>query len=105
MLDIESIRVVFALVAIVAMFSYFTIISSFLTRLDLYHHELWTDFGSPRVMPTSIVNQFRLNKFVVLGRYRGLGDSVLNRRGMLARLALAEVVLAIASAPIIAPPH
>jgi len=102
---IENIKVVFALFAVAAMFAYFATMSNFLIRLDLYHHELWTDFGSARVMPSSLANQFRLNKFVVLGKYRALGDDVLNRRGLLVRIALAAVILVIASAPLIAPPH
>jgi hypothetical protein len=98
-------RMIFAFVAIGVVFSYFITISSFLIRLDLYHHELWTGFGSPRVVPNSLSNQFRLNKFVVLGRYRALGDDVLNRRGTLVRLALAAFFLLVVSAPFIAPPH
>ncbi len=46
-------KVLFVFVAVAAMIGYFVAISSFLVRLDLYHHELWTEFGSPKVMPVN----------------------------------------------------
>jgi hypothetical protein len=100
---LENLKLAFAIVAVVAMFGYFMTISSVLTRLDLYHHEVWVRLGSARVMPASFAKQFLLNRFVVLGEYRALDDKVLNKRGLFARCALFAVILCIALAPVIAP--
>jgi len=93
----------FAAVVVASMFAYFGTFADFVARLEIRHHETWERFGSPKIIPMSLIKQFTLNRYVALGEFYALGDAGLNRKGMLARLSLFAVIVVIALAPIIAP--
>jgi cell division protein FtsW (lipid II flippase) len=101
----HALQIFFAVIVIGAMAGYMVALSSVLTRLDLYHHDMWVRFGSARVFPSSFVKQFLLFRFIAFGEYRSLGDSELNRRGALARIATLGLIAVIILAPIVAPHH
>lgn len=59
-----------------------------LSYLRKHHHSAWVDLGSPSFLNNSIYNNFTVLQFLILGRYKALGDPILDARCRLIRMML-----------------
>jgi hypothetical protein len=81
-------RLIYAGASVIMVLGFFATVSNFLVRLELYHREKWTSFGSPKIIPASPLSQFRLLRYIIMGEYRILGDAVLSKQAFWVRLDL-----------------
>ncbi len=67
---------------------YLCYLFSTLSYLKRHHNAAWVELGSPSFLNNSIYNNFTVLQFLTMGRYKALGDPVLNARFRVIRIML-----------------